>query len=98
MEKQKALDYIAEKEALITSVSDNIWDVAETAFEEYKSVEYLCDALESEGFEVERNVGDIETAFTGRYGKGYPVIGILGEFDALSGISQVPNLAKKRSP
>ncbi len=73
MEKQKELDYIAEKEALITSVSDNIWEVAETAFEEYKSVEYLCDALESEGFEVERNVGDIETAFTGRYGKGYPI-------------------------
>lgn len=97
MEKQRALDYIAEKKSLITRVSDNIWEAAETAFEEYKSIDYLCDALESEGFVVEKNVADIETAFTARYGKGYPVIGILGEFDALSGISQVANSTKKEA-
>lgn len=97
VEKQRALDYILERESLILGISDNIWEVAETAFEEHKSIEYLCDALESEGFEIERNVADIETAFTGRYGEGYPVIGILGEFDALSGISQVPDLAKKEA-
>lgn len=95
MERQNALDYIVEKTSLITSVSDNIWDAAETAFEEHKSVEYLCDALESEGFKIQKNVGNVETAFTARYGNGYPVIGILGEYDALSGLSQVANATKK---
>ena len=48
----------------------------------------LCDALAEAGFEVAQNVGDVPTAFTGRYGSGKPVIGFLGEFDALSGLNQ----------
>ncbi len=97
MEKQRALDYISEKETLITNVSDNIWETAETAFLEYKTINFLCDALELEGFLVEKNIGNIETAFTAKYGNGYPVIGILGEFDALSGLSQVENSTKKEA-
>lgn len=97
MKKKKSLDYIIEKKSLITNVSDNIWEVAETAFREFKSVDYICDALESEGFEVEKNIGGIETAFKGRFGKGYPIIGILGEFDALYGLSQVGNLFNKEA-
>ncbi|TCP29576.1 amidohydrolase [Scopulibacillus darangshiensis] len=48
----------------------------------------LCQVLEDEGFAVERGVGGIETAFIGTFGSGKPVIAILGEFDALSGLSQ----------
>lgn len=97
MNKQNALNYIEEKKDLIVNVSDNIWELAETAFREHKSIEYLCDALESEGFEIEKNVANIETAFTGTFGQGSPVIGILGEFDALSGLSQVADSTVKEA-
>ncbi|MDR2870838.1 MAG: amidohydrolase, partial [Deferribacteraceae bacterium] len=63
-------------------------DYAETAFEEYKSVELLLGILKERGFTIEKNTGNIETAFTATFGKGEPVIGILAEYDALSGMSQ----------
>lgn len=82
----KAID---EKQQLIDEVSDYLWENPETAFTEFKSAAKLCEALRSEGFEVQENLADIATAFSGRFGSGKPVIGILGEFDALSGLSQV---------
>lgn len=88
---------IESKKDKLTALSDNIWDVPETAFTEYESVKRLCDALRSEGFEVEEGVAGIKTAFTGKFGKGKPVIGILGEFDALSGLSQVAGLTEKQA-
>jgi aminobenzoyl-glutamate utilization protein B len=69
-------------------VSDGIWEAAETSLEEFKSSEYLINYAEKNGFEVEKGVAGIATAFTATYGKGKPVIGILGEFDANAGISQ----------
>jgi len=88
MTKQEILAYLDHKAPIFEKVGDDIWDYAETAFAEYRSAEALCNALEAEGFKVEKNVAGIETAFTGTYGSGHPVIGILGEFDALSGLSQ----------
>jgi len=76
------------KKEKFLKVSDEIWDYAETRFEEFKSAECLANALEDEGFSVERNSCNIETAFVGTWGKGSPVIGFLGEYDALSGLSQ----------
>ena len=75
------------KEALI-GISDSIWALAETAFEEDQSSEVLADYAEKNGLTVTRGVADIPTAFTAVYGSGKPVISILGEFDALPGISQ----------
>lgn len=72
----------------VIQLSDRIWDIPETRFQEYESFKILSNFLERKGFKVERGVGDIETAFTATYGDGGPVIGILGEFDALSGLSQ----------
>ncbi|MEE9372339.1 MAG: amidohydrolase [Saprospiraceae bacterium] len=72
----------------LTGLSDEIWSYAELAFEESKSAKALSDFAESKGFKVERGVGKIPTAFTATYGSGSPVIGILGEFDALPGLSQ----------
>lgn len=102
MTKLKTVDLISKIEEVIEQkretfikVSDKIWDFAETRFEEYQSAELLCQALEEEGFEVEREVGGIKTAFIGSYGSGKPVIGILGEYDALSGLSQVKNSPTK---
>ncbi|TQR16537.1 M20 family metallopeptidase [Psychrobacillus soli] len=72
----------------ITELSDRIWETPETRFQEYQSAKVLSDFLEDNGFSVERGVGGIETAFTATFGQDKPVIGILGEFDALSGLSQ----------
>ena len=80
---------IGAKKEKFLKVSDEVWDFAETRFEEFKSAEVIAKALEEEGFEVERNSCNIETAFVGSWGKGSPVIGFLGEYDALSGLSQV---------
>jgi len=75
------------KENLI-SISDAIWEAAETSLEEYTSSKLLMDYARENGFEVTENVADIPTAFMAKYGSGKPVIGILGEFDANAGISQ----------
>lgn len=88
MSKKDALASIEKKKASIINVNDRIWEFAETAFTEFKSMEILCQTLEAEGFKVEKGVGKVPTAFTGRFGSGKPVIGVLGEFDALSGLSQ----------
>jgi len=70
------------------SLNDEIWKYAELRFHENKSAELLSDTLEKEGFNVERGLAGIGTAFRAVYGTGRPVIGILGEFDALPGLSQ----------
>ena len=75
------------KEELI-SISDQIWANAEIAFQETESSKLLADYAEANGFTVERGVADIPTAFIATYGEGKPVISVLGEFDALPGISQ----------
>ncbi len=65
-----------------------IWDWAEVGYQETRSAALLADALESGGFRVERGVGGIPTSFIATVGSGRPVIGILGEYDALPGLSQ----------
>ena len=75
------------KEALV-GLSDSIWALAETAFEEEGSSKLLADYAEKNGFTVERGVAGMPTAFVATYGSGSPVISVLGEFDALPGISQ----------
>lgn len=88
MDKKAVYEVIDSKASEFAALSDAIWDYAELAFTEHQSAEALCRQLEKEGFAVTRGVAGIETAFTARYGSGKPVIGILGEFDALSGLSQ----------
>ncbi len=95
MSKQIINNAIDSKKDLILNINDRIWEYAETAFKEFKSTELFVKSLKDEGFEVETNVADISTAFLGRYGSGKPVIGILAEYDALSGISQMPGSAVK---
>lgn len=92
-QKKKALkkEVIAsvetQKDELIT-VSDKIWAAAEIAFQEKVSSQTLIDYARANGFDVEVGVAETPTAFVATYGSGKPVIGILGEFDALPGISQ----------
>jgi aminobenzoyl-glutamate utilization protein B len=95
--KQQTFVYniLKNKENYLNNVSEYIWHHPETRFEEYKSSKKLIDTLNEEGFKVKKNIANIETAFEGKYGEGKPVIGFLGEFDALSGLSQKPLTNKK---
>ena len=86
--KAEALKAVDRERGPVCEASDRIWDQPETAFQEFHSTDVLCELLEKEGFRVERNLAGIATAFSGTYGSGKPVVGILGEFDALSGLSQ----------
>ena len=86
--KQAVISSVDRHQAEFIEMSDQIWSFEEVAFEEAQSSEVLSSYAESQGFTVERGVADIPTAFVATYGSGAPVIGILGEFDALPGLSQ----------
>lgn len=85
---QRLSEIIENKREKIIKVSDQIWNYAETGFEEFRSAKLLCETLEAEGFNVEKGVGNIETAFIGSFGEGKPIFAFLGEYDALSGMNQ----------
>jgi aminobenzoyl-glutamate utilization protein B len=69
-------------------MAQKIWGWAEPGYQEKRSAALLAETLETAGFKVERGVAKIPTAFTATIGSGKPVIGILGEYDALPGLSQ----------
>src|SRR5690348_3475170 len=88
----------AQKDALTRSIEARsaaswemalkIWEWAEPGYQEKRSAALLADTLEKAGFKVRRGVAGIPTAFTATAGTGRPVVGILGEYDALPGLSQ----------
>ncbi len=79
-----------------SSIAKKIWEFAEVGYQETKSSELLQETLGQAGFKIEKGVAGMPTAFIATYGTGKPVIGILGEFDALPGVSQdaVPEVKK----
>ncbi len=89
-EKKSVLDYLSQQEVLeqYGAISDAIWSFAELGLQEYRSSELLASTLEEAGFEVERGLAGMPTCFVATYGSGKPVIGLLGEFDALPMLSQ----------
>ncbi|HEY2253217.1 MAG TPA: amidohydrolase, partial [Planctomycetaceae bacterium] len=87
--QKKALDdSIRQREAQSWEAALKIWNWAEPGYQETKSSSLLAEMLEQAHFKVERKVAGIPTAFTATFGEGQPVIGIIGEFDALPGMSQ----------
>jgi len=86
--KKTALDWIEKNKKRIIEISDAIWKYAEVGLQEFKSSALLADELEKAGFKVKRGVAGMPTAFVATYGSGKPVLGILGEYDALPGLSQ----------
>ncbi len=82
------MERIKKYEEILISLNEAVWDYAELKFNEYKSSNILQKALVKEGFKIEKGIGEMETAFIASAGKGNPVIGILAEYDALSGLSQ----------
>lgn len=86
--KKYAIEAAENKYDELTKLSDKIWAAEEIAFQEKESAEALIAFAEKNGFKVTKGVAEIPTAFVAEYGSGKPVIGIMGEFDALPGLSQ----------
>ncbi len=86
--KEKAVASVERQQADMIQLSDQIWAFAETALRETRSAALLADYAQAQGFAVERAVAQMPTAFVASYGSGRPIIGIMGEYDALPGISQ----------
>ena len=76
-------------------VAKNIWNYAEVGFQEEKSSKELLELLKENGFKIKSGVAEIPTAFIAEYNNGGSVIGILGEYDALPGLSQTTNPKKE---
>ncbi len=89
-EKQLTLDFLSRPEVVekFGKISDAIWEFAELGLQEFNSSKLLADTLEEAGFTVERGLAGMPTCFVASYGEGHPVIGLLGEYDALPMISQ----------
>jgi aminobenzoyl-glutamate utilization protein B len=86
--KQQAVASVDKHRAELEALSDSVWGFAETALRETRSSTLLADYAESQGFTVRRGAGDLPTAFVAEFGKGRPILGVVGEYDALPGVSQ----------
>lgn len=87
-EKSALLEKMDARAAHYGDVSRKIWEFAELGYQENRSAGLLKSELRAAGFALEENIAGIPTAFTATWGQGKPVIGIMGEYDALPGLSQ----------
>src|SRR5215467_8530071 len=78
------------------ALSDRVWETPEIAYTEFRSVAEHRAMLEEEGFRITENLAGIPTAVMGEAGDGGPVIAILGEYDALPGLSQIAGIAEPK--
>lgn len=86
--KKQVIENLDKRYNELSELSDKIWSYEEVAFREYQSSEALAAYAENQGFRLTKGVGELPTAFIAEYGSGAPVIGIMGEFDGLPGLSQ----------
>jgi aminobenzoyl-glutamate utilization protein B len=86
--KREAVALVDKRAQDLISLSDQVWGFAETALREARSAAVLAEYAEKQGFRVTRGVAGMPTAFIAEYGSGRPIIGIMGEYDALPGLSQ----------
>ncbi|GMK37292.1 glutamate carboxypeptidase [Paenibacillus sp. CCS19] len=91
MSKQQIVQWIEENQASFDQLADQIWAHPETAYEERFASEAQIAVLQQAGFRIASQVGGIPTAFIAEYGSGSPIIGFIGEYDALPGLSQQVN-------
>jgi len=87
-ERKQILAKMDGRAAYYGDMSRKIWEFAEVGYKEVKSSAVLRDELRKNGFTIQENVGKIPTAFIATWGSGKPVVAIMGEFDALPGLSQ----------
>lgn len=95
MQLKETISALAEQnEQLIRDMNDAVWDFAEAGMREYRSAQYIAEAMRQQGFAVTEGISGIPTAFVAEWGEGKPVIGFLGEYDALPGLSQKADAAR----
>ena len=94
-DRSVVLASIDAKASAYGDVAMKIWSFAEVGYQEAKSSALLQEQLKGAGFDVKSGVADMPTAFTATWGSGKPVIGIIGEFDALPGLSQTASPDRK---
>ncbi len=90
-----AIDKIREEKQSFIDLTQKMWEEPETAFNEVKACEWTAEVLEKYGFAVEKGAYDMPTCVVGRWGSGHPIIGFLGELDALPGLSQKVSTTKE---
>lgn len=93
--KEKVIQKVEEKGPQYIDASDKIWGFAEIRFSLKKSADVLVELLEGENFKIDRGIARMDHAFVATYGEGKPVIGILGEYDALDSMSQKSHVFEK---
>lgn len=87
-QKASLAESVNKRDDATWQIAKQIWEHSEPGYQETKSSKLLANLLKEAGFEIKENIADIPTAFTATFGSGNPVIGILGEYDALPGLSQ----------
>ncbi len=85
---KQIVSYLEENRDVFISASCDIWDHPELAFHEDYACARLTGLLEGEGFQITPHVAGMSTAFVAQWGAGAPVVGIMGEYDALPNLSQ----------
>jgi aminobenzoyl-glutamate utilization protein B len=93
-DEEQMIEWLEERQGRFIGIADEIWANPELALAEYKACKLQSDELATEGFTITKNIGDLPTAFMAEYthGEGGPIIGFLGEYDAL------PSLSQERDP
>ena len=86
--KDIVLRRIKDNDEELSYIAKDIWDHPQVALQETYAARLLADKLEADGFEISWGAGGMDTAFIAEWGEGAPVIGFLGEYDALPGLSQ----------
>jgi aminobenzoyl-glutamate utilization protein B len=82
------IDWLDENQISFIKMADQIWATPEVAWKEFKSSRVQAEYLESEGFQITWDLAGINTAFVAEWGQGNPILGFIGEYDALPGLSQ----------
>ncbi|MGB2760245.1 MAG: amidohydrolase [Maribacter stanieri] len=93
--KKEIINKLDSQYEVYKGIANQLWENPELGYLEENSSILLQEKLSAAGFKIEKGVAGIPTAFTATYGSGSPVIGILGEFDALPGMSQSAEPFKK---
>ena len=82
------IDYVNDQDGNLSRMARDIWDHPQIAMQETYASKLQAKELEADGFSVEWGAGGMDTAFVATWGSGDPIIGFLGEYDALPGLSQ----------
>jgi len=85
---QEVISWLDQNQSDFIEMANQIWQSPEVAWKEFKSSRLQAEYLEEHGFSINWNIGDLNTAFVAEWGGGEPILGFIGEYDALPGLSQ----------